>query len=68
MQNLFLLNGKARRRYCRYFEESVANRFLDLEFVFFVGWAKLILNGNVKSQNNRSLFRQSAHSSKSSFA
>jgi hypothetical protein len=56
IQEFFPANWKARSRYCRWFQESVTNGFLDPELVFFSDEAWFTLSRNVNSQNNMSLF------------
>lgn len=52
VQQLFPLDWEARSRYCRWFQESVANGILDPELLFFSDEAWFTLKGNVNSLNN----------------
>jgi hypothetical protein len=52
VQQLFPPDWEARSRYCRWFQESVANGILDPELLFFSDEAWFTLKGNVNSLNN----------------
>jgi hypothetical protein len=51
MQHLYPVGWEARRRYCKWFQESVAYEFLDLELIFLL--VETWLNGSVIGENNR---------------
>jgi hypothetical protein len=55
VQQIFPTEWEARRRYCRWFQESVSNGFLDTELVSLSDEARFRLNGDVSSQNNKIL-------------
>jgi hypothetical protein len=53
VQEFFPTDWEARSQYCRWFQESISNVFLDLELVFFFDEVSFTLGGNLNSQNNR---------------
>jgi hypothetical protein len=55
VQQTFPTEWEARRRYCRWFQESVSNGFPDTELVSLSDEARFTLNGDVSSQNNKIL-------------